>query len=146
MGQVIELIKARDLRIQEILLTKSWDDLGLQEPKPAEEQKEESESKDEPAAEDKQAEEDKTAEEEEKKEEPSEEDKLKKAIGELGDLAKFDNETRKNLSMRKTKNGSYFYWFAQYRILVQLEQIFGIAEKSNLIKTLLQESMHPSKI
>jgi len=33
-GQVIELIKVRDLRIQDILLKKSWDDLDLQQPKP----------------------------------------------------------------------------------------------------------------
>ena len=144
---MVELIKARDLRIQEILLRKSWDDLGMQEPKPEEEKKEEGEAKDEPAEEEKATEEEKTAEEEKKAEEPSEEDKIKKAISELGDLAKFDNEKHyTGIDMNSEYNGSYFYWLAQYRILVQLEQIIGMAEKNNLIKTLLQESMHPSKI
>lgn len=34
----------------------------------------------------------------------------------------------------------------QYRMVMQLEQLIGIAEKNSLVNSLLQESLHPSKI
>ena len=40
----------------------------------------------------------------------------------------------------------YFFVVAQYRVLMQLEQVVGLAEKSALINSLLQDSMNPQKL
>lgn len=84
-GQVIELVKARDLRVQEILLCKSFGDLGLKEPSKEEEKKEADDSEEKPADGEEKPSEDKPAEEEKTEEatELSEEDKIKKIISDI---------------------------------------------------------------
>ena len=40
----------------------------------------------------------------------------------------------------------YFGYTAQSRVVMQLEQVIGIAEKSKIIYSLLEESLHPKKM
>ena len=115
------------------------------EPKVEEESKEanEEEKKEEPTEEateeSKEAtEESKEANEEEenKEEEKKEENQYASLIKEIIELAE-DSETNKRESLFDIKNGSHIDYVPQFRVLMQLEQLVGIAEKSPLINSLL---------
>ena len=45
-----------------------------------------------------------------------------------------------------TDRAHYFFVIAQYRVLMQLEQVISISEKSALFNSLLQDSMNPQKL
>ena len=114
------------------------------EPKVEEESKdanEEEEKKEEPTEEateeSKEAnEEEEKKEEEKKEEEKKEENQYASLIKEIIELAK-DSETNKRESLFGIKNGSHIDYVPQFRVLMQLEQLVGIAEKSPLINSLL---------
>ena len=121
------------------------------EPKAEEESKEanEEEKKEEPTEEEKKEEPTEEANEESKEaneeEEKKEENRYASLIKEITELAK-DSETNKRQSLFESKNGSHIDYVPQFRVLMQLEQLVGIAEKSPLINSLLQDFLHPSKI
>ena len=50
------------------------------------------------------------------------------------------------MSNRFDGRAQYFGYIAQSRILMQLEQVIGVAEKSKLTQTLLKESLQPYKL
>ena len=50
------------------------------------------------------------------------------------------------LKCTDSKYRSFFYFIPQFRILMQLEQIIGIAEKDLIVKSLLSESLNPANL
>ena len=39
-----------------------------------------------------------------------------------------------------------FNYIAQFRLVMQIEQVIGVAEKNSLVNSLLSESLHPQKL
>lgn len=79
--------------------------------------------------------------EEEKKEEQKEVDQYDQIFKAIDELAGVDRK-----SVFDIECGSHMDFVPQLRMLMQLEQLIGIAEKSPLVNSLLQNSLHPSKI
>ena len=90
------------------------------------------------------------AKEEEKKEEEAEESRddlteSQKLCSELAKAAAFKGQSGLIAKGPATRHHFYHY-VPQFRLVMQLEQVIGVAEKSSLINSLFQDSLHPQKL
>ena len=175
LGQIIEQVKQKNLVYVLLLQQTTLDDLGIEIPKPVkkeEEQKADEEVKSQrdsvkddgshkdeedndsmktdeniDKAQPEEAKADEKPEEEKKVEEETQEQKLNKLLGEVIELAQNHHEEGKSICDAEGEyNRQYFHKTPQFRLLMQLDQVIGIAEKDSLINSLLSESLNPANL
>ena len=86
------------------------------------------------------------AEEEQKRKEQTTEYKIKKALEKFSEEINKKDDQPNHSTNDKNSAFSYFRPLAVFRFLMQIEQLISISEKSPLIRSLVEDSLHPSKV
>jgi hypothetical protein len=72
---------------------------------------------------------------------------MEKLAARFGKALKWKDNKEREVNFRSIEERAhYFFVVAQYRVLMQLEQVIGLAEKSPVFNSLLQDNITPQKL